>query len=445
VAFRYAPPGNVDDLAGRPARDGFLDDWHAGMLENFQREITGLPSTNRLFFSESTSAATSGDLPITWNAFPLSIARNIPDDRIARWNAADRPGSVDRSTTAQAVPMPCRLQDEYCEWFVYRPAPGGPISRIVFTAEAPEYWIALAKHDFERVLQLYREHVSPNVQPDELKLKQDIAFSEDVVLKKGTYNPYNRWNSTDGVMHLTHPANTLGAEINLAARATIPRRDVSGNRVTDVRRFACGSNFGDPNRSSDPNIGHGVNFTALPGAGGVAQSITLADPVALYIDRIASGSITDENGNPLSGWFKIVRGVTGRGLMAVLEPPEGATFGLDKIRVGNRKLTHGGQVAERIQMVLYGKTASLGQPAPPLQSCINHCCRPDSNADISRINLDHVPAGDACASSTPKDAFPELTGGAQPVAGIAARAAAEPGATITRLGLTRLAGGSHVK
>ena len=96
-------------------------------------------------------------------------------------------------------------------------------------------------------------------------------------------------------------------------------------------------------------------------------------------------------------------------------------------------------------MVLYGKTASLGQPAPPLQSCINHCCRPYRHADISRTNLDHVPAGDACASSNPKDAFPELTGGAQPVAGIAAMAAAEPGATITRLGLTRLAGGSHVK
>ena len=152
-----------------------------------------------------------------------------------------------------------------------------------------------------------------------------------------------------------------------------------------------------------------------------------------------------DTGNPIPGWFTIVRGVTGRGLMAVLQPPEGATFGLDKIRVGNRKLTHGGQVAERIQMVLYGRTASLGQPAPPLQSCISHCCRPDSSADLSRVNLDHVPAREACASATPKDAFPELTGGAQPGPEIAALAAAEPGATITRLGLTRLAGGSHVK
>ena len=44
MAFRYAPPATVDDLAGRPARDGFLEDWHSGMLENFQREIVRSPA-----------------------------------------------------------------------------------------------------------------------------------------------------------------------------------------------------------------------------------------------------------------------------------------------------------------------------------------------------------------------------------------------------------------
>ena len=29
--FKYAPPANIDDLAGRPTRDGFLDDWHAAL------------------------------------------------------------------------------------------------------------------------------------------------------------------------------------------------------------------------------------------------------------------------------------------------------------------------------------------------------------------------------------------------------------------------------
>jgi hypothetical protein len=347
--------------------------------------------------------------------------------------------SVNRSTTNTQVLMPCRLQDEYCEWFVYRQTPDGPITHVVFTAEAPEYWIMLAKHDFARVVQLYKELVSNDVQADDLKLAQDIVFGEDV-LEQGTYNPYNKWNTSQGVMHLTHPANTLGAEINLAARATIPRRDVNGTRVTEVRRFACGSNFGDPNRSSDPNIGHGVNFTAMPPAGGATQSITLANPVALYMDRLANGAITDENGDPLAGWFTFVRGVEGRGLMAVLQPPAGAPFGLDKIRIGNRKLSHGGQVAERLQMVLYGKTASLGHPKPPLRPCINHCCRPNNNVDVSKVNLSQVASAQTCT----KDAFPELTSALVPapdnLAGVVA-VAETPGPI---LGLTRLAKTTYV-
>lgn len=440
MAFTYSTPANIDDLAGRPTRTAFLDDWHESIADDFNAEISRLPAGNKLFFSETTTPATSQDLPITWNGFPLSIARENPNDPVARWTAADRIVSVDRSTNTTPILMPCRVQDEYCEWFVYRSAPNGPITRVVFTAEAPEYWIMLAKHDFERVVELYQELVSPNVQADDLKLTQDIVFGDDV-LRTGTYNPYNKWNTSEGVVHLTHPANTLGAEINLAARATIPRKGIDGNRVTEVRRFACGSNFGDPNRSSDPNIGHGVNFTAIPAAGGATQSITLANPVALYMDQLAGGAITDENGNPQPGWFTFVRGVQGRGLMAVLQPPVGSPMDMDGIRIGNRKLSRGGQVAERLQMVLYGKTASLGHPTPPLRSCINHCCRPNDNVDVSKVNLTHEGPAQTCA----KDAFPELTGNGAPLSGLAPGAVLETAVTAEPvLGLSRLAKPSRV-
>nr|WP_050780958.1 hypothetical protein [Bradyrhizobium sp. ORS 278] len=412
--FKYAPPANIDDLAGRPSRAAFLEDWHKRIQDAFDDEISNLPSGNKLFFSETASAAESADIAVTWNAFPLVIKREQPAD-VARWDAADRLARVNRAPAgAPALNMPCRRQDEYCEWFAYRASPGGPISRIVFTAEAPEYWIDLARHDFDCVVELYRRHVSTQVQPDDLKLTQDIAFGNEM-LPKGSYNPYNPWNTTKGVMHLTHPANTLGAEIDLAARATIPRHDVSGKRITEVRRFACGSNFGDPNRSSDPNIGLGVNLTVLATTPDARpQSITLANPVALYIDRIAAGVLTDADDNPLQGWFKIVRGVAGRGLMAVLEPPEGAAFGLDSVQVIGRRLTHGGQVADHIQMVLYAKTAHLGAAAPTLRSCISHCCRPENVLPIDQVNLDHKDPTDGCGASA-KDPFPELVGaGAAP-------------------------------
>src|SRR5262245_45529575 len=115
--FKYSTPANIDDLAERATRAGFLNDWHTSMKNSFDDEIANLPAGHKLFFTETASPATSGDVPITWNAFPLSIARRITN-ATARWTAADQLASVDRGVTASA-PMPCRLQDEYCEWFAY--------------------------------------------------------------------------------------------------------------------------------------------------------------------------------------------------------------------------------------------------------------------------------------------------------------------------------------
>lgn len=409
--FMYQPPAGIDDLAGRPTRAAFLTAWHKAMSDDFQTEIKNLPAQNKLLFSEEQTPGTSGDLPVTWNALPLSVRRDFPTQAVQRWEAADKLRAIDRSSNGHELLMPFRVQDEYCEWHAYRDNAGGPIRRIVFTAEAPEYWVELARQDFDQVLALYRQWVSPAIQPNDLKLQKAIRFGRET-LPAGSYNPYNAWNTAKGCMHLTHPANTLGAEINLAARATIPRRDANGNRITDVRRFACASDFGDPNRSSDPNIGSGVNLTVLPNtAGAKPQSITLANPVALYMDRIAAGVITDKDGNPLMGWFRFVRGVQGHGLMAVLEPPAGAAFGLDKVFIDGAPLTHGGQVAEHIQMVLYAKTADLHQPMPVFHQPVMHCCMQNDGKPPEKVNFTHSEPGQGCSGATAKEAFPELVGG----------------------------------
>lgn len=382
--FKYTPPADIDDLAGRPTRQTFLDQWHTFIAGRFAFEAVGRPHV----FSEVNSPATSGNIPITWDAFPLSLRRIHPGNAAQRWTAAE---TLDTSEPEG----PFRPQDEYCEWFVYRDTPAGPIKRIVFTAEAPEYWEELALADFDRVLALYREHVSPLVQPQDL-------------IANGSYNPRNKWNTTDGVMHLTHAANTLAAEINLAARATVMRRKAAGQRITDLRPFACASNFGDVNRSSDPTIGQKVNHAVLPPApGATSTSITLANPVALYIHSIKANVLTDENDAPLpTDWFQFVRGVAGRGLMCVLKPPPGATFGLDKVKVAGRALTHGGQVADHITMALYGKTTALGAPQPQLQAPVAHCCAAAATdlSALDKVNLDYIGANGNCGAGM-KDPF----------------------------------------
>jgi hypothetical protein len=56
---------------------------------------------------------------------------------------------------------------------------------------------------------------------------------EDLFLN-GRYFPYNKWNTTHGALHLIHPANTLNAEIFIAADATVLRKNSDGDLITDA-------------------------------------------------------------------------------------------------------------------------------------------------------------------------------------------------------------------
>ena len=81
--------------------------------------------------------------------------------------------------------------------------------------------------------------MSPQVRYEDLICAVDLIDYSDpgnpsVVYPKGAYNPYNRWNTTDGIMHLTQPANWPVAEIKLGADATVLR--TSGRTVRSSRR-----------------------------------------------------------------------------------------------------------------------------------------------------------------------------------------------------------------
>ena len=393
--FTYDPPGNLDDLAGRPSRQTFLEDWNRWVEKKIRDEIANLSDPlgsdrvpEPLFFSEADTAAQSTDLPVTWNGYPLAVARQNVRDPSVGWALLDKLGSTEGYTPEGNNPVTThfRRHDEYCEWHRDENGPRGP--RLIFTAEGPEYWILLAEHDLGRVVELYQELVSTKVREADLLLAEDLQYG-DWLLSAGTYNPFNIWNTEQGIMHLTHPANTLGAEINLAARATVLRRDARGNRITESRRLIASSGYGSVNRSSDPNIGYGVNITAVPVGATTPLSITLGNPVGLYMDEVTETRITDSNDQPLTGWFQFVRGSKGRGLRAVLEPPVGDTRTLDDVFVDGEPLSSGAQIAGLIQMVIYAATADLGKPMSPLQPPVLRACIPEGTdlSDLSKINL----------------------------------------------------------
>lgn len=74
------------------------------------------------------------------------------------------------------------------------------------------------------LLQLYKQHVNP------------LVKRQDIFDRRGNYIPQNKWNrdTTNGAMHLIQVNNTLGAEIELAAGASIVRLDSAGRDITDV-------------------------------------------------------------------------------------------------------------------------------------------------------------------------------------------------------------------
>lgn len=375
---QYNAPANVDDFANTkdPAKSA------AGWDAQVRRWLSNAGADDGGSFYNHLGVG--GDVvPITWDAFPLALktwykeaadpdaARHAAAETLKPWIAGDEaPRVLKDGRLGETVTLLRRQQDEYCEWRTYRQ--NGRITRVDFTCEGPEYWDHLATEDFDLVVELYRKHVSLDVQPEDLKWPENVVVLDGGEWKelgvKDTYNGLNKWNTTHGAMHLTHEANTLGAEVGLAADATV-LRGKPGNFLDAAVPLICCARFGGASRSSDPSIGLGVHRVV---AGG--KRVALADPIGLYISAVNEAAFTDFDGNPVDCW-QVIRGAEAgphpRILRATFTPPSD-----DPVYVGGVELTHGGQIADHIQMVLYGATVKRpeGDPVPQPQACENKCC-----------------------------------------------------------------------
>jgi hypothetical protein len=165
---------------------------------------TGLPRTiKRLVGTSLADAARLVDEP-------RAIGDYDPVDRHSYARFKKQDGSVFAGPAY-------RSQDEYLEWSVKRDA-DRVISEILFTCEGPEYWDHVATVDPQLLLTLYRE-----ICGDQTIALADLVFPEEVTWRNpynasgqsetyaaGSYNPFNAANMR-GAVHLTQPANTLGA------------------------------------------------------------------------------------------------------------------------------------------------------------------------------------------------------------------------------------------
>ena len=435
----FSAPGFLQDFSPAQARawSSLVDFWLNREIKNLKGGDANKPVH---FFNELREPVPDGaaEQPIPWDGFPRALKLQFDGDEL--WEAAQplrshaaRSGGILFSVIDGApvqVDFGYRNQDEYLEW---RETPGdqpGSISKITFTCESPEYWTFIAggtralvreedlpeiaetvEGDPDMLLRLYRKYVSPDVQVEDLYHQHEVRLfvredGEDMVFlwaRQGSYNPYNKWNTTDGIMHLTHPANTLRAEINLAARGTVLRKNVQGELITDEVKLICCSGYGAPNRFSDPSIGSEVNSLSRGGA-----SVTLRDPVGLYINRIDKAAFEGPNEVDVSDAWSIVdnRGAEGMILRAEFGIPEGRGFTVDQVLVDGQRIKFGGQAADKIGMVLTGKAHDFNLPELPTEACTHHCCTSPFNADLLTV----LEKNQECRKLPPEDRWAETFG-----------------------------------
>ncbi len=410
--FTFSTPANIADFPiGSPQYNCLLQLWNWNLIGDTLTSITGDPwnvlndHDRYFYFNPVTTSIPQGAnvVPIQWVAFPNRLlwyfsrsgspgnpfqlssqdVLELGDTGKIAGNASFANGfppvpsglkqicpqinwSSDPSTWQTFGPAgPRGWQDEYCEWSVTRDAATNKITSVMFTCENPDYWFTLWQVDPNTVLKIYQQVVSSAVQLADLYL---LDSQGNPVVNPLTgypaYNPLNKWNSgtvtnpgtSGGAVHLTSPPNTLGAEVYLAAAATL-LRNVSSY---DPQSMICCSKYGQPIRNSDPHIGFSANQLAKAG-----MTISLTDPVGLYIQEPEWGSYQTPDGTPAQNFWTVVRGNgPSQILHAVFAVPEEKGYTVSDITINGQPIQWAGQIAQIFQMQL-SATGFPGSSLPP--------------------------------------------------------------------------------
>lgn len=401
----FNTPADVVDFPSGPAQQTQMDQmWNdnvAGWLTAAQYgDLWDLVNygPRPAFYNPLTTdtPATAALAPIPWNAFPARLSALFPNNS-ADWNQWADSGAIPQmdmnlctgpiTPTAYTPTGPRGWQDEYCEWSVKRDPTSNEILSVMFTCENPEYWLTLWQVSPQTVLGIYQNLVNPAVTLDDLSLTDANGFVLDPANgNQPVYNPLNKWNqgtqtlpASGGAMHLTSSPNTLGAEYDLAAAASMPRVDGNGQPVTASLPLICCAKYGRPGRHSDPTIGVSVNATVNDGSGKLLLA-TLTNPPGLYMqtpDWTQFNSLTIPNPQQFAAnCWTVVRGKLAdpsvpedidRILHATFIVPAGTKA--SDLLVNGQPLQYGSQITATITMKLSATAFATTNPAQTGVAC----------------------------------------------------------------------------
>jgi hypothetical protein len=237
------------------------------------------------------------------------------------------------------------------------------------------------------------------------------------VVEPGGFNHRNLYNTSPSIIHLSHRANSLGAEVNLAGVSGVARLKADGSRLTstDPEEILCCCEGGDPNRNSDPLISQQAYSLVLQ-----SKRYTLANPIGLYIAGVEDHRLLTKDGRPVpKEWWTVVRGngtlgtPDSRALRLVLAPPRGETLTISDLEVDGEPVRYAGQLADLVLVHLFvtvweRQNNSVG----PEVKCVATCCRQHGGETLILSDGDCTDGYDL--------AFPGLVKGSAGLRGIAA-------------------------
>jgi hypothetical protein len=352
---QFSAPGHLKDLDGALAQG-----WSDFISRSLDTEVTRLhanPGLAPQFYNPATLDVSGTPAPISWPAFPNLVEIQLGDDPQQMFAAGEERDN----------------QDEYLEWAVV--TENGKIRKIAFTCEGPEYWTFIARHDPDLLVSLYSDIVGQPVP------------RTDLLAANGAYRPQNKWNLQHAV-HLIQPNNTLSAEINIAAQATILRRHAGHDPVTDAIELINCSRFGVADRHSDPHIGDVINQQARAG-----RSVTLQDPIALYLQELPDPGdlgIRKPDGTAANrDYWRLERGTPDHILRAVFEVPAGETvngapFVVGDMTIEGDPIGFGGRIVKaglRVMLTgVIGKSGVFHNPTFPCPGDPGPALVPSSHA-----------------------------------------------------------------
>lgn len=311
-------------LADTPANSPFYNNWST-FISNMIGGTTPGIGGGAFYNPTTTDVNIAGEKKLTWMGFPRDLIL---------------PGNRDNKTAAyiqaDSSPATRQKQNEYFEWRVDRNA-AGKITKLTFVTETPEYYQQLWLDDPAAVLNIYHTLVSPAV------------VLADLRNAGGSYNKFNRWNTTDGIVHYIQNINTLGAAIGLSKGSVNSSAPFNDN-------YQARPGSATATTSVDPRVGFDINMLVRKGL-----NVTLNNPIGFYIVGWNDSGITRPNGSPAGNYWRIVRGVPGKVLRLEYQVPAALGFVIGDMKIGDRAIEYGGQIAEQITVTIGGIAGTTGR------------------------------------------------------------------------------------